>query len=111
MFCCFCFWQTEAQPRLSVGVCAWPLTGTSVGGGAGLVFAAPCADQHSVEPAGHQASEHALIVRFGHHLVLQQHVVVLNEDLTEVKVTGGASPVHPQVVVASCVVGSRVLDL
>lgn len=90
---------------------AWPLTGTSVSEGVGLVCAAPGPDQHSVEPAGHQTSEHALIVRFGHRLVLQQHVVVLDEDLTEVKVTGGASPVHPQVVVASCVVGCRVLDL
>lgn len=82
-----------------------------MGGGTGPIFAAPGADQHSVEPARNQTSEHALIVRFGHCLVLQQHVVVLDEDLTEVKVTGGASPVHPQVVVASCVVGCRVLDL
>lgn len=70
-------------------------------GGTGLVFSAPSADQHSVKPAGYQASEHTFVERLGHHLVLQQDVVVLDEDLTEVKVTSGASPVHPQVVISS----------
>lgn len=92
-------------------VLVWPLTSASVGRGAGLVFPTPSADQHSVEPAGYQASEHTLIEHLGNRLVLQQHVVVLDEDLTEVKVTSGALPVHPQVVITSCVVGCRVLDL
>lgn len=92
-------------------MCCVPLTGASVGGGAGLVFPTPSADQHSVEPPRYQAGEHTLVERLGNRLVLQQHIVVLDKDLTEVKVTGGTSPVHPQVVIASCVVGCWVLHL
>lgn len=87
------------------------LTGAAMGGGGGLILPAPGADQHRVEPAGHQAGEHALVLRLQDRLVLQEHVVVFDEHLVEVKVPGGVTPVHLQVVVASSVCRCRVLHL
>lgn len=76
---------------------------------AGLVLAAPGAHQHRVEPAGHQAGEHALVLRLRNRLVLQEHVVVFDGHPVEVEVTGSVTPVHLQVVVTGGVSRCRVL--
>lgn len=82
-----------------------------MGGGAGFVFPAPGADQHRVESSGHQAVEHTLVLRLQNRLVLQEHVVVFDEHLVKVEVSGGVTPVHLQVVVPSSVSRRRVLHL
>lgn len=87
-----------------------PLTGPAVGGGAGLVRAAPGADHHRVQPAGHQAVEHTLVLRLGHRLVLVEDVVVLDDHLVEVEVAGRVAPVDLQVVVPGGVGSSGILD-
>lgn len=94
---------------LSAGAAS--LTCPAVGGGAGLIFAAPGADQHCVESAGHQAGEHTLALRLHHRLVLQKCVVVFDEHLVVVEVSGSVAPVHLQVVVSSSVSRCWVLHL
>lgn len=87
------------------------LTGPTIGGGAGLILPAPGADQHRVEPAGHQVGEHALVLLLRDRLVLQEHVVVFDEHLVEVEVSGGVTPVHLQAVVTGAMSRRRVLHL
>lgn len=87
------------------------LTGSAVGGGSGFVLPAPGAHQHRVESAGLQAVKQTLVLRLQDRLVLQEHVVVFDEHLVEVKVSGGVTPIHLQVVVPSGVGRCRVLDL
>lgn len=87
------------------------LTGPAVGGGTGFVIPAPGADQHRIESAGNQAVKHTFILRLQNCLVLQEHVVVFDEHLVEVKVSGSVTPVHLQVVVPSSMGRCRVLDL
>lgn len=82
-----------------------------MGGGAGFIGPAPGADQHRVEPAGHQAAEHTLVLRLKERFVLQEHVVVFDEHLVQVEVSGSVAPVHLQIVVPSGVSGCRALHL
>ncbi len=82
-----------------------------MGGSAGFVFPAPGADQHRIESAGHQAIKHTLVLRLQNRLVLQEHVVVFDEHLVEIKVSSGVTPVYLQVVVPSGMGRCWVLDL
>ena len=76
----------------------------------GLVGSAPGDDQHRVQPARHQAREHTLVARLDHRLVLVEEVVVLDDHLVGVEVSGRVPPVHLQVVVPRVVGGGGVLD-
>lgn len=80
-------------------------------GGAGLVVSTPGAHQHRVESAGNQAGKHTLVLRLENRLVLQEHVVVFDEHLVQVKVSGRVTPVHLQVVVPGGVGRRGVLHL
>lgn len=106
--CSLCF--VELQQRDSADG-SETLTGSAVSGGAALIFPTSCVHQHGVEPAGHQAVKHALALSLWHRLVLQEHVVVFDENLVEVKVSGGVMPVNLQIVVSSPMIGCWVLDL
>lgn len=87
------------------------LTGPAVGGGAALILPTSGVHQYGVESAGHQAVKHTLALSLRHCLVLQEHVVVFDEHLVEVKVSSSVMPVNLQVVVPSSVGRCRVLDL
>lgn len=87
------------------------LTGPAMGGGAALIFPTSGVHQYGVESAGHQAVKHTLAHSLRHCLVLQEHVVVFDKHLVEVKVSGGVMPVNLQVVIPSSVGRCRVLDL
>lgn len=72
-----------------------------MGGGAGFIGPTPGADKHRVEPAWHQAAEHTLVLRLKERFVLQEHIVVFDEHLVQVEVSGSVTPVHLQIVVPS----------
>lgn len=82
-----------------------------MGGGAGFIFPAPGVHQHGVESAGHQTVKHTLVLCLQHRLVLQEHVIVFDEHLVQVEVSGCMTPVDLQVVVPGSVDCRRVLDL
>ncbi len=71
-------------------------------------FPLPRADDHSVESAWHQLTEHTFILSLGHCLVLLEDVVVLDGDMIVVEVSSRVPPVHLQTVVTSHVCGCRV---
>lgn len=63
-------------------------------GGAGFIQSAPGVHQDRVEPARYQVREHTLTLGLLHRLVLQERVVVFDEHLVQVEVSGSVTPVN-----------------